>query len=257
VTVPVFNLPTDAEYWRLRALEDAYDPPTLRILDSTGVAPGWRCLDLGAGTGSIALALHARTGSVIALDRDAQYIRHLESPTFRVVEAAVEHAELPPDRDLVHCRFLLDLVSDPRAVLESFRECIRPGRWLVLGEFDDVTATTGMGVSRAVTLHNEVLSAKEAAWQKRGHDTLLGRKLPVWLIEMGFVAVESECGCRVRMSGTPGAYAWRQSLLAMRDSILEEGFQADDFDEYLRILDEPGFSYFSPLVVRVVGQKPK
>lgn len=254
---PIFNLPEDGEYWRLRAFETAYDPPVLRTFDALGVAPGWRCLDVGSGTGSIALALHGLAGSVVALDADPRYIRHLKSPTFQIIEGLVEEAELPNNRDLVHCRFLLDLVSDPRAVLESLRSALRPGGWLVVGEFDDITHMTSMGPERSVALHSAILEAKQATWKLRGHDTFLGRKLPAWFVEMGLVLVESECGCRVRMSGTQGSFAWKQSILAMRDAILGEGFPERDFEEYVSLLDAPGFAYFSPLVVRVVGQAPR
>jgi len=44
----------DAELARLRALEDVFDAATRRCLLSTGLGSGWRCLEVGAGAGSIA-----------------------------------------------------------------------------------------------------------------------------------------------------------------------------------------------------------
>jgi hypothetical protein len=42
---------------RLDMLEALFDPGTARHLDALEVAPGWRCLEVGAGGGSIAASL--------------------------------------------------------------------------------------------------------------------------------------------------------------------------------------------------------
>ena len=254
---PMSGLSAPDEYRRLRALEAAFDPPTLRLLDKIGVAPGWRCAEVAAGTGSIALALQLRAGFVTAVDSDTQFIRHLESPSFSTIESPVEEAELPADLDLVHARFLLDLVRDPRPVIEKLKSTLRPGGWLFLEEFDDLTIEASMGSDHAMSLHRVVLDAKQAAWAVRGLDSFLGRQLPDFFISIGLVEIDSECGCRVRQSGSPGSFGWRQSLLGMRDELCGGGLlSADEFDEYILQLDTPGFSYFSPLVVRAFGRVP-
>jgi hypothetical protein len=38
---------------RLRLLEEYHDPLSTRQLDAIGVGEGWRCLDVGAGGGSV------------------------------------------------------------------------------------------------------------------------------------------------------------------------------------------------------------
>ena len=55
---------------RLRLIEQASDPTTLAHLDRIGVGAGWRCLEVGAGGGSVAAWLGERvgpTGHVLAL----------------------------------------------------------------------------------------------------------------------------------------------------------------------------------------------
>lgn len=44
----------DVELARLRLLEDVLDPTTTRHFEMINVAEGWKCLDVGAGAGSIA-----------------------------------------------------------------------------------------------------------------------------------------------------------------------------------------------------------
>ena len=58
---------------RLRLLAALLDDGTFRLLERLGVQPGWRCLEVGAGGGSVAAWLCDRTapgGSVLATDLD-------------------------------------------------------------------------------------------------------------------------------------------------------------------------------------------
>ena len=64
----------ELERARLALLEDFCDPHTARQLDATGVAEGWRCLDVGAGAGSATRLLAERVGhagSVLAVEFEA------------------------------------------------------------------------------------------------------------------------------------------------------------------------------------------
>ena len=48
---------------RFGSLEALYDPRTLTMLEATGVGPGWQCLEVGAGGGSVAAWLAERVGA--------------------------------------------------------------------------------------------------------------------------------------------------------------------------------------------------
>jgi len=58
---------------------------------------------------------------------------------------------------------------------------------------------------------------------------------------------------RESFGGTLGISGWEQSLRSMRSSLYESGLSAEEFDEYIEVLRSPGFSYYSPLVVRAFG----
>ncbi|MFZ0976038.1 MAG: hypothetical protein WAN22_27700 [Solirubrobacteraceae bacterium] len=67
----------DVERARLRLLEEYHDPLTVTQLDAIGVGEGWRCLDVGAGGGSVTRLLADRvgsTGSVLAVDLDTSLL---------------------------------------------------------------------------------------------------------------------------------------------------------------------------------------
>lgn len=67
----------DVERTRVRLLEQFHDPLTARQLDAIGVGEGWRCLDVGAGAGSVTRMLAGRVGasdSVLAVDLDTSLL---------------------------------------------------------------------------------------------------------------------------------------------------------------------------------------
>src|SRR5262249_41196057 len=69
--------PDAFERRRLALLTEIADPITPRRLSDLGVGPGWRCLDVGAGDGSIARWLAARVGPegrVVATDLEPRFL---------------------------------------------------------------------------------------------------------------------------------------------------------------------------------------
>src|SRR3954454_13553394 len=60
-----------AERDRLDGLTALYDGATIALCAQVGVGPGWRCAEVGAGTGSVAQLLAGRVGPagrVVAVD---------------------------------------------------------------------------------------------------------------------------------------------------------------------------------------------
>src|SRR4051794_7613790 len=101
-----------AERDRLESLTSLYDARSLELCERLGMSAGWDCLDAGAGTGSLALAMLERvapTGTVTALDADARFLRPLDVDNLHVIEADLNEIRLPVDRyDLVHSRLVLE-----------------------------------------------------------------------------------------------------------------------------------------------------
>jgi hypothetical protein len=72
---------------RFEALPRIYDPGTFRHLAALGVGEGWRCLEVGAGGGSVARWLADRVGPVghvLATDIDTRFLDALAGPTLEV-----------------------------------------------------------------------------------------------------------------------------------------------------------------------------
>jgi len=128
---------------RLRALEAALDAGTIRHLEAAGVGPGWRCLEVGAGGGSIAAWLSDRvgaTGHVTATDLDTTVLRAVARPNLEVRAHDLLADDFPPAAfDLVHLRLVLAWLRDPAAALGRLRGWLKPGGVLVAEELDFVT----------------------------------------------------------------------------------------------------------------------
>src|SRR5437588_3227679 len=87
MTEYMFDPAWEQERARIGAGEELFDPATTHILESIGVDEGWKCLEIGAGGGTIASWLCERVGSsghVVAIDLDIRFIEHLDHPNLEV-----------------------------------------------------------------------------------------------------------------------------------------------------------------------------
>ena len=137
---------------RLELLAACHDPASIRRASALGVAPGWRCLDVGAGAGSFARWLAGVTGDTVAADLDARLLA--SGPGLEVRELDVRTDA--PERgafDLVHTRHLLLHLPERAAVLPRLVDALRPGGVLLIEE-DDIhpVLTTATGDYRAAWL---------------------------------------------------------------------------------------------------------
>jgi hypothetical protein len=87
---------------RLAAVERQLDPVSQAAADQLGLAAGWRCWEVGAGRGSMALWLAARvipSGSVLATDIDIGALAGPDHGNVSVARHDLERDDLPPGAD--------------------------------------------------------------------------------------------------------------------------------------------------------------
>jgi SAM-dependent methyltransferase len=125
---------------RLEMLEAACDPLTARHLDKVGVGPGWHCLEVGAGAGSVARMLCERVGPegrVVAVDLEPALLADLSAPNLAVERLDVVADELPEAAfDLVHTRAVLLHIPQRDDVVPKLIRALRPGGVLLLEELE-------------------------------------------------------------------------------------------------------------------------
>src|SRR5262245_38238895 len=88
------------ELERTRLREREMDPATIRRFMALGVSQGWRCLEVGAGGGSIVrwLADHVgSTGRVVVIDIDTRFLEDLDLPNVEVRCQDITSNELEAD----------------------------------------------------------------------------------------------------------------------------------------------------------------
>jgi SAM-dependent methyltransferase len=222
----------DLESSRLRHIEALADPFTTRHFAAIGLDKGWRCLEIGAGGGSIARWLGEHIGSVVATDLDVSRLHDLpESVEVRRHDIAHEDLETAT-YDLVHCRAVLQHLADPDAALRRMVAALAPGGWILVEEVDfGLLELSGAPESaRASGVLHDIFTRWTAAGVV---DPYLGRRVPGLVGALGLdgLAVDAFIG-----AGVPGHSAYesfRQGWPMVRAGAAATGVVEDD----LRCLD--------------------
>lgn len=239
---------------RLALLEQELDPATQRRLLRAGVGSGWRCLEVGAGGGSIAHWLCGVVGSaghVLATDIDTRLAAMGAPANLELVRHDLAHEPLPRgDFDLVHCRWLLHHLQDIDTALERLIGALKPGGVLVVEEpdFYPLAASTPAlyarymdALTRAVVAHT-------------GRDCCWARDLPGRLARRGLTDVQAQADVAVVHGGGPLARFYRLSGEQARERVLAGGaIDAVDYDAALALLDDPALWAFGACTVAAWG----
>lgn len=245
---------------RFAALPRLYDPGTIRHLDRLGVRPGWRCLEVGAGGGSIALWLAERvgpTGHVLATDVDTRFLEPLAGPWLEVRRHDVTADPLPPAAlDLVHARLVLLHLPERETALARLVAALKPGGWLLVEEFDSLSMPADAALDPEER-RPRVLEALYRVMAARGVDLRFGRRLPGRLRAHGLVDVDAEGRVFLVQAGSPWAHLYRANLEQLRAAVTAaEGWTAEEFDRELAALDDPGLMRPSPVLWAAWGRRP-
>jgi SAM-dependent methyltransferase len=174
---------------RFEALAELFDPSTFRHLDRVGVAPGWRCWEVGAGGASVPSWLAERVGPdglVLATDIDTSWLEGDAPFEVRRHDVGVDD---PPATglDLVHARLVLTHVPARGRALATMAAALRPGGWLVLEDADPglqpLLCPDESGPAQV--LANRLRHGFRTLMAGRDADLAFGRTLPRLLREQG------------------------------------------------------------------------
>jgi SAM-dependent methyltransferase len=167
------------EIERLHVQGAAMAPDCAIMLDKIGVAPGWRCLDIGCGPGGITGLMSERvgnTGKVIGLDSDEVFLAHARTRAPTNVEFIKGNAYatgLPGGQfDLVHMRFVASTAGNPEVLIAEAIRLARPGGVVALQDPDMATLTCFPPLAAWERLKTAVEGAVAAA----GADIRLGQR---------------------------------------------------------------------------------
>lgn len=134
----LFDSASDLGGQQLALSQALFDPVTIDVLNDVGVAPGSRCLELGAGAGSIArwMATRAAPGSVTAVDKDTARIA--DTTGLDVIRHDItEGMPVSGPFDVIHARLFLMHFPNRAQIFAELIEHLAPGGWLVVGDISD------------------------------------------------------------------------------------------------------------------------
>jgi len=249
----------DRELDRLRQIEGALDPASRRILQQASPTKGWRCLEVGAGAGSIANWLAnvvGPAGSVVALDVDPRFLSS-DSPTnVEVVRQDVREWQGHGPFDLVHARYVLIHLPDYDRAIQRMVSSVRPGGWLALEEPDFLAARFAGGSAEFEGAFQRVSASIEAMFRNRSMDPALGARLPAAISKLGLTPVHVESEAHLAPGGSPMASIMRASAEQLRAKYVATG-RADeaDVEGYLRFALDPEAWGLYYATVRVLARR--
>src|SRR5215471_14048260 len=131
----VFSAEWENERARLGGLAALCDPATLRHLTALGVGPGWRCLEIGGGAGSVARWLAAAigpAGRLVVTDLDTRFLEDLRSERVEVLRHDIRTDPIDGPFDLIHARAVLEYLASRGEIVPRLVAALRPGGVLLL-----------------------------------------------------------------------------------------------------------------------------
>jgi ubiquinone/menaquinone biosynthesis C-methylase UbiE len=233
---------------------------TARLLEA-GVAPGKRCLEVGAGAGSIAVWLADQvgpSGSVLATDLKPQHVP--ERPGLTTIQHNIVTDPLPEGKfDVIHARAVLGHLPQRLEVLTRLTGALEPGGVIVIEEMEAGWARSVLSTPdpRAFEVFAEYEKALTKVLVTAGNDQTWGKLKHQRMQELGLEGVDTE-GWQGSFSGGTGvcllAYAGSKEL---HDRLVEAGMKPDDLQAMRRLALDPRLVLRGILVLSTIGRKPR
>lgn len=239
-------------------LSGMLDGPTAARLAALGDLAGRRCLELGAGGGSIAAWLAGQGARVLATDLN---VRHLSAGgPYEVLRHDLTTDPLPPGEwDVIHARAVLLHLPQREEIMPRLATALAPGGALVLEEFattfrDAVLVAPTPADKDAYdayfdTLVEHVLPAlgNDPRWAGRAHAAML---------EAGLTGVTTEVYARSWPGGSPGALLNAANIAQQRAGLIRAGLSPELLDRVTALMSDPGMVVRGHLVHSIVGRRP-
>lgn len=253
--------PTPEEQLRLRGLEMLWDPVTRRRLVAAGLRTGHRCLEVGAGGGSVARMMAELAGTrVVAVDMDPRFLDPADG-RYEVRKLDItDPTALDGERfDVIHCRNLLMHLPDPAGVVHTFCRQLAPGGFLLAEEPNmrtwsaaDPTAPDADLLDRVIRLSLE--TAESTGVWRNG----LGSRLRGLLEAAGLTEVECDGACSVAADQHPEIMAVAtQTLRLAATSALAGGVISErELEAAIAVIRARKAGQITPTLFGAVGRRP-
>jgi len=259
MTTDRYAVPDDQaelEQTRLRLLGATRDPRTFAVFARAGVGPGWHCLEVGAGAGTVTAWLAAKVGSrgsVLATDIETRF--HAEPPgNVTLLRHDIVNEPLPRgDFDLVHARAVLQHIPEREVVLDTLLAAARPGGTLVVEE-SDFRAFEAQPLPEPYATVHQIMSSTEFTPWREPH---FGSRLVSLLRARGLDDIDVTGDSWAMRPGEPAGDWWFLAVERTLPTLQRAGLlDQDQVDSVRRIIADPGLVMLSPLSLAIVVRTP-
>ena len=246
---------------RFTAFAALFDPSTFRHLDALGLAPGWRCWEVGAGGTTVVSHLAARVGPaghVLATDINLSWATGAAAPNVEILEHDVA-AGPPPGGpfDLVHARLVLVHVPERDAALATMAAALRPGGVLLVEDADPALQPLSCleETGPEQVLANRLRRGFRSLLAERGVDLAYGRSLPRRLRAAGLVGVAADAAFPV--SDPACNHLEAATIKLVRGQLLEHGTAtAAEIRQHLAAVLAGRLDLAQPPMISCWGRRP-
>ena len=258
----------EEELHRLGVQHRAWRPVVLNCWKNAGIKSGNRVLDVGAGPGYATFDLAeivGNSGRVVAVERSPNFVdairRTIDERAFSNIEVHaldLMNDELPAGPfDFAWCRWVLCFLSNPEGLVEKLARVLHKHGRAIFHEYGHYT--TWRFIPQRASIE-EFRTHVIATWRESGGEPDVGRCLPSWLSENGFVvhSVVPRIFCL-----RPGDYMWQwpsQFIHVHLERLQELGKIDNTFAENVRrdlasAENQEASFMLTPLVLEIVAEK--
>ena len=240
---------------RLTLMSRMLDPQMFFRLEQLGVGPGWKCLEVGAGNGSVSHWLAVKVGPegrVVASDIDTRFLDRLSLPNLEVRRLDVTCDPLGDDYDLVCGRAFLHHIPERIDVLARLAAAVRPGGAILVEEpdFHPVLASDS-------PLVRDFWQGFLAWAADHGIDYFVGRRIAPLLAGLGFADLDVHGETILFDGGSPVARYLKLTMQELEGSLVGSGLIGPTaWRETMALFDNPGFWTWQNSYVTTSGRKP-
>jgi Methyltransferase domain len=205
---------------------------------------------------------------VVATDLEPHFLRELDYSNLTVQCHDVAADEVPQAQfDLIHARLVLSHLPQRDAVLGKLVRGLKPGGWILLEDFDQVTAGLADPASDAtlVAARDRISRPSRAtAWQQLTEvststvmgDINYGRRLHGAFRQHGLEQIVVEGRCVMAPGGSPYPHFIALTHHQVRMQWLALGLTDEQVDSAIAALEDPRLLVLSQLFMSARGQRP-
>lgn len=255
------------ELERLRFQHGVWKKVTDDFFDRIGVAEGWKCLDVGAGPGFVAMDLRERvgeSGEITALEPAQYYLDYFQKESqqqgwqnISYINGTAETAELPAEKyDLIFVRWVIGFVPDAEKFIANLVRSLKEGGVIAIQDY----LYSGLGLYPKGGAFDNALETVIRHWSTGGGDAFIASHIPKIFRENGLDLVDYSPHC---LAGGPNSdviewadkfFTKHMHLMVASGATTQEMGDAmlEDWHAHRR---NPDTIFCSPIVVDMAGRK--